>query len=74
MEKQLLSKESLDLIEVMKNLANQNRELAVTFAGSHHESRELEDDQDYVDVQSHIVQAIYGLGQLVGKNIAERII
>ena len=74
METKLLSKESLGLIKVMETLSSQNRELAVIFSESHHESRELDDDQDYVAIQTHIVQAIYRISELVGKNIAERII
>ena len=74
MEKQILSKESMDLIKVMQSLSQQNRELAVIFSESHHESREIDDDDDYTAIQDSIVQAIYGLGSLVGKNIAERII
>ena len=74
MEKQILSKESMGLIKVMQSLSEQNRELAVIFSDSHHELREIDDDADYTSVQDSIVQAIYGLGSLVGKNIAERII
>ena len=74
MEKQFLSKESTDLIKVMQSLSQQNRELAVIFSESHHESREIDDDAGYTSVQDSIVQAIDGLGSLVGKNIAERII
>lgn len=74
MDNSVLSKESMDLIKVMQNLAKQNRELAVAFAESHHESREVDDDIHYSSVQSNIVQAIFGIGEIVGRNIAERII
>ena len=74
MENKLLSRESLGLIKVMETLSSQNRELAVIFSESHHEASELDDDPDYVAIQNHIVQAIYRISELVGKNIAERII
>ena len=58
----------------MEQLAEQNRQLAVVFSNTHSMNEELDDDIDYKEAQYFVTKAIYQVGAILGKRIADSFI
>ena len=74
MKTQLNNADNNRLISVMEQLAEQNRQLAVVFSNTHHQTEELDDDLEYKEAQYFVTKAIYQVGAILGKRIAENFI
>ena len=70
----LIDNETKGLAIIMQRLSELNKEIAIVYSESHNASEEMEDNNDYITIQSFIHSAIYQIGQTIGKNIAEKMI
>jgi hypothetical protein len=70
MEK-LFNEHSKGFIGIMDDLSKVNRKIALQFDSIYSDSREIEDDFDYMEAQKCINAAIVIVGQIMGRFIAE---
>lgn len=70
----LINGETKGLVAIMQGLSELNKQIAVVYSQSHDNNEEIEDNKDYITAQSHIHSAIYQLGEILGKSLAEKLI
>jgi hypothetical protein len=70
----LIDDETKGLVSIMKGLSELNREVAIVYSQSHSDNEEMENNKDYITAQSYIHSAIYQLGEILGKKLAEKLI
>lgn len=60
------------LVTIMKELQNVNKQIAIIYYEINGDTKEIEDDFDYMEAQRSINAAIRQVGQILGNVIAEK--
>lgn len=71
-KEELFDNGTTQLCNIMSDLQGINRKLAENFYGFYGETKEIEDDFDYMEVQRSIHAAITQVGQILGTKVAEK--